>query len=60
MSSLQKLPFTVAAQSLLGNMVAGLQISLSDPVRIGDVVMFDDHWATVEDISFAHKRWSDH
>lgn len=44
----------IAAQPLLGNMVAGLQIALSDPVRIGDVVMFDGHWATVEDISFAY------
>lgn len=44
----------IAAQPLLGNMVAGLQIALSDPVRIGDVVVFDDRWATVEDISFAH------
>jgi small-conductance mechanosensitive channel len=44
----------IAAQPLLGNMVAGLQIALSDPVRIGDMVMFDDHWAAVEDIAFAH------
>lgn len=44
----------IAAQPLLGNMVAGLQIALSDPVRIGDVVVFDGRWATVEDIAFAH------
>lgn len=44
----------IAAQPLLGNMVAGLQIALSDPVRIGDVVMYGEHWATVEDIAFAH------
>jgi small-conductance mechanosensitive channel len=44
----------IAAQPLLGNMVAGLQIALSDPVRIGDVVVYNDHWGTVEDISFAH------
>jgi small-conductance mechanosensitive channel len=44
----------IAAQPLLGNMVAGVQIALSDPVRIGDVVTYDDHWATVEDISFAY------
>jgi small-conductance mechanosensitive channel len=44
----------IAARPLLGNMVAGLQIALTDPVRIGDVVVYDDHWATVEDISFAH------
>jgi small-conductance mechanosensitive channel len=35
-------------------MVSGLQITMTDPVRVGDVVVFDGHWATVEDISFAH------
>ncbi len=52
----------IAARPLLGNMVAGLQIALTDPVRIGDVVVYGDHWATVEDISFAHtvlRTWTD-
>jgi small-conductance mechanosensitive channel len=52
----------IAARPLLGNMVAGLQIALTDPVRIGDVVVYDEHWATVEDISFAHtvlRTWTD-
>jgi small-conductance mechanosensitive channel len=52
----------IAARPLLGNMVAGLQIALTDPVRIGDVIVYDDHWATVEDISFAHtvlRTWTD-
>jgi small-conductance mechanosensitive channel len=44
----------IAARPLIGNMVAGLQITMTDPVRVGDVVVFDGHWATVEDISFAH------
>ena len=44
----------IAAQPLLGNMVAGMQIALTDPVRIGDTVAYNDHWGTVEDISFAH------
>lgn len=44
----------IAAQPLLGNMVAGLQIALTDPVRIGDFVVYNEHWGTVEDISFAH------
>ncbi len=44
----------IAAQALLGNMVAGLQIALTDPVRIGDFVVYNDLWGTVEDISFAH------
>lgn len=44
----------IAAQPLLGNMVAGMQIALTDPVRIGDVVLYQEHWGTVEDIAFAH------
>ncbi|SFG71477.1 Small-conductance mechanosensitive channel [Palleronia marisminoris] len=52
----------IAARPLLGNMVAGLQIALTDPLRIGDVVVYDGHWATVEDISFAHtvlRTWTE-
>jgi small-conductance mechanosensitive channel len=52
----------IAARPLLGNMVAGLQIALTDPLRIGDVVVYDDYWATVEDITFAHtvlRTWTD-
>ena len=52
----------IAARPLLGNMVAGLQIALTDPLRVGDVVEYDGHWATVEDISFAHtvlRTWTD-
>ncbi len=44
----------IAARPLLGNLVSGLQIAMTDPVRIGDIILFDGHWATVEDISFAH------
>lgn len=53
---------TIAARPLLGNMVGGLQIALTDPLRVGDVVVYDGHWATVEDISFAHtvlRTWLD-
>lgn len=44
----------VAARPLIGNMVGGLQIALTDPLRIGDVVVFDRHLATVENIFFSH------
>ncbi|TVS20294.1 MAG: mechanosensitive ion channel family protein [Planctomycetaceae bacterium] len=44
----------IAARPVLGNMLAGLQIALTEPLRIGDVIVYDDYWATVEDISFAH------
>jgi len=46
--------FAIAARPLFGNIVAGMQIALTDPVRIGDVVVYGGTFATVEDISFAH------
>jgi small-conductance mechanosensitive channel len=44
----------IAAQPVLGNLIAGLQIALTGPVRIGDVVEYEGHWARVEDITFTY------
>ncbi|MCH5675456.1 mechanosensitive ion channel family protein [Streptomyces gilvus] len=41
----------VAAQSTLGNMFAGLQIAFGDMVRLGDTVVVDGEWGTVEEIT---------
>ncbi|MEU6378027.1 mechanosensitive ion channel domain-containing protein [Streptomyces sp. NPDC046909] len=41
----------VAAQSSLSNMFAGLQIAFGDMVRIGDTVVVDGEWGTVEEIT---------
>lgn len=41
----------VAAQSTLSNMFAGLQIAFGDMVRIGDTVVVDEEWGTVEEIT---------
>ncbi|MFI9064900.1 mechanosensitive ion channel family protein [Streptomyces sp. NPDC053429] len=41
----------VAAQSSLGNLFAGLQIAFGDTVRIGDTVVVDKEWGTVEEIT---------
>lgn len=41
----------VAAQSTLGNLFAGLQIAFGDMVRIGDTVVVDAEWGTVEEIT---------
>ncbi|MET7454462.1 mechanosensitive ion channel domain-containing protein [Streptomyces sp. NPDC005574] len=41
----------VAAQSTLGNMFAGFQIAFGDMVRIGDTVVVDGEWGTVEEIT---------
>ncbi|MGP4113139.1 mechanosensitive ion channel family protein [Streptomyces sp. 4N509B] len=52
----------VAAQSMLGNLFAGLQVAFGDSVRIGDTVVVDGEWGTVEEISLAFltvRIWDD-
>jgi small-conductance mechanosensitive channel len=44
----------VAAQSTLGNIIAGIQIALTSPAKIGDTVIIDDDWGYVEDIRFTY------
>ncbi|TVL89381.1 mechanosensitive ion channel family protein [Streptomyces sp. SAJ15] len=41
----------IAAQTTLGNMFAGLSIAFGDMVRIGDTVVVDGEWGTVEEIT---------
>ncbi|MFI6867743.1 mechanosensitive ion channel family protein [Nocardia sp. NPDC050406] len=52
----------VAAQSTLGNLVAGLQIAFGDSVKIGDTVVVEGEWGTVEEITLAFltvRIWDD-
>ncbi|MFI9200817.1 mechanosensitive ion channel family protein [Streptomyces sp. NPDC053048] len=44
----------IAAQSTLGNIFAGLQIAFGDMVRIGDTVVVDSQWGTVEEITLTY------
>ncbi len=44
----------IAAQSTLGNIVAGIQIAITKPARIGDTVVFEEEWGYVEDIRFTY------
>ena len=44
----------IAAQSTLGNIIAGIQIAITKPARIGDTVVFEDEWGYVEDIRFTY------
>ncbi|MCI4648635.1 mechanosensitive ion channel family protein [Phaeodactylibacter sp.] len=44
----------IAAQSTLGNIIAGLQIAITKPVRIGDWVLFEGEYGAVEDIRFTY------
>jgi small-conductance mechanosensitive channel len=44
----------LAAQSLLRNVFAGLQLAFSDAVRLGDVVVVDDNWGRIEEITLSY------
>lgn len=41
----------IAAKPVLGNFIAGLQIALSQPIRIDDVLIVKGEWGRVEEIT---------
>lgn len=43
-----------AAQRTLGNLIAGLQLSLTQPLRIGDIVTIEDEFGTIEEITLSY------
>jgi small-conductance mechanosensitive channel len=43
-----------AAQHTIGNMVAGVQIAVSQPIKIGDKVTFDEVEGRVTDITLSY------
>lgn len=52
----------VAAQSVLGNLIAGIQIAVTQPVQIGDYVIFEGHYGTVAEITYTFlviRRWDE-
>jgi small-conductance mechanosensitive channel len=51
-----------AAQSLLGNVIAGMQLVFSDAVRLDDVVVVEEEWGRVEEITLTYvvvRIWDD-
>ncbi len=44
----------IAAKPLLENLIAGVVISYSQPIRIGDTVLIDGFYGTIEDITLTH------
>ncbi|WP_405252500.1 mechanosensitive ion channel family protein [Dokdonia sp. Asnod3-C12] len=44
----------VAAQNTLGNIIAGIQIALTQPASIGDTINIQSEWGYVEDIRFTY------
>ena len=44
----------IAAQSTLGNVFAGLQLAFSDSIRMGDIVIWEEEFTTVEEITLTY------
>lgn len=44
----------IAGRSVLGNILASLQIAIAKPVRIGDAVQYEDQWGYVESIYYSY------
>ncbi len=52
----------IAGQTVLGNILASLQIAIAKPIRIGDSVCYEGDWAYVEAIYYTFVRlrtWDD-
>jgi len=50
----------LAARPVMSNFLAGVQIAISQPIRIGDAVIVESEWGTVEEITFSYvvlKLW---
>ena len=50
-AGLSALVIGLAAKSVFGNLLAGLQIALSQPIRIDDVLIVQGEWGRVEEIT---------
>lgn len=44
----------LAAQKLLGTILAGIQIAITQPVRIDDVVIVENEWGKIEEINLTY------
>lgn len=52
----------LAARPVLGNVIAGLQIAFTQPIRIDDVLIVEGEWGRVEEITAAYvvvKIWDE-
>jgi small-conductance mechanosensitive channel len=42
----------IAGRTVLGNILASLQIAIAKPIRIGDAIKYEDYWGYVESIYY--------
>ena len=51
-----------AAQRTLGNLIAGFQIAITQPIRLDDVVVVENEWGRIEEITLTYvvvKIWDE-
>jgi small-conductance mechanosensitive channel len=51
-----------AAQRTFGSLIAGIQLSATQPIRLGDVVIIEKEWGTIEEITLTYvvvKIWDE-
>ncbi len=61
-AGLASLVLAVAAKSTASNLIAGMQIALSEPIRIDDVVVLEGEWGRIEEITSTYvvvKIWDE-
>lgn len=61
-AGLAALAVGAAAQPALKNLIAGLQMAFTEPIRIDDVVIVDNEWGRIEDIRLTYvviKLWDE-
>lgn len=44
----------LAAQSILGNLIAGIQVAFTDAIRVGDVVVIEGEWGHIGEINLSY------
>ncbi len=44
----------IAAQKSLANLLAGMQIAITQPIKIGDAVIVEGEWGTIEEITLTY------
>ena len=44
----------LAAQKTLGNLIAGIQIAIAQPIRLDDVVIVENEWGWIEEINLIY------
>lgn len=52
----------IAAKPILGNVLAGLQIAFTQPIRLDDIVIVEGHWGKIEEITLNYvvvRIWDD-